>query len=249
MYILGTERFKGITIPTFLNSKCYDCYDPTVFDHFAPGFHPISQHNFSPAFSEGTVEIHENGEEVFVIEGSFCDEIGEHRRWSWCRSWLQNGCWSGLVLVEMGGTLMWLFVGFWGGWMMPFGWISHLEEQKLQIDKLNHFDLRKCWWPAATYSESRAERMFALREIKALEITRGPQSLGWNLGELGKDFVTIQTPRCQRVTGRSGEVILDLLRWYRRFDDVSVCFKFKMLSFLQWLQESLWYCQCSTFLA
>lgn len=34
----------------------------------------------------GTVEIHENGEEVFVIEGSFCDEIGEHRRWSWCRN-------------------------------------------------------------------------------------------------------------------------------------------------------------------
>ena len=63
---------------------------PTVFDHFAPRFYPISQHNFPPAFSEGTVEIPENGEEVFVIEGSFCDEIGEHRRWSWCRSWLKS---------------------------------------------------------------------------------------------------------------------------------------------------------------
>lgn len=35
------------------------------------------------------VEIDEKGEEVFVIEGSFSDELGVHRSWSWCRSWLK----------------------------------------------------------------------------------------------------------------------------------------------------------------
>ena len=39
--------------------------------------------------SAGTVEIDEKGEEVFVIEGSFSDELGVHRSWSWCRSWLK----------------------------------------------------------------------------------------------------------------------------------------------------------------
>ncbi|CAK9078128.1 unnamed protein product [Durusdinium trenchii] len=34
----------------------------------------------------GTVEVPKDGEEVFVIEGSFSDEMGEHRTWSWCRN-------------------------------------------------------------------------------------------------------------------------------------------------------------------
>ncbi|CAE7878777.1 ABCF3 [Symbiodinium microadriaticum] len=34
----------------------------------------------------GDVDIPETGEEVFVIEGSFTDELGEHRTWSWSRN-------------------------------------------------------------------------------------------------------------------------------------------------------------------
>ncbi|CAE6911200.1 ABCF1 [Symbiodinium sp. CCMP2592] len=34
----------------------------------------------------GYVDIPETGEEVFVIEGSFADELGEHRAWSWSRN-------------------------------------------------------------------------------------------------------------------------------------------------------------------
>ncbi|CAJ1430099.1 unnamed protein product [Effrenium voratum] len=34
----------------------------------------------------GQVEVDGAGEEVFVVEGSFVDELGEHRRWSWCRA-------------------------------------------------------------------------------------------------------------------------------------------------------------------
>ncbi|CAJ1340055.1 unnamed protein product [Effrenium voratum] len=34
----------------------------------------------------GQVEVDGAGEEVFVVEGCFVDELGEHRRWSWCRT-------------------------------------------------------------------------------------------------------------------------------------------------------------------
>ena len=37
----------------------------------------------------GYVDIPETGEEVFVIEGSFADELGEHRAWSWSRDVVQ----------------------------------------------------------------------------------------------------------------------------------------------------------------
>ena len=43
-------------------------------------------YSFVTLVLRGTVEIHEKGEEVFVIEGSFSDELGVHRSWSWCRS-------------------------------------------------------------------------------------------------------------------------------------------------------------------
>ena len=33
----------------------------------------------------GDVEVPETGEEVFVIDGSFADALGEHRAWSWSR--------------------------------------------------------------------------------------------------------------------------------------------------------------------
>ena len=39
---------------------------------------------------EGTVEVPKDGEEVFVIEGSFSDEMGEHRTWSWCSSLVED---------------------------------------------------------------------------------------------------------------------------------------------------------------
>ena len=39
--------------------------------------------------STGDVDIPETGEEVFVIEGSFTDELGEHRTWSWSRDLVQ----------------------------------------------------------------------------------------------------------------------------------------------------------------
>lgn len=162
---------------------------PTVFDHFAPRFFRFPNTTSllrSQKAQWRSLKMARRSLWLrvrFVMRSENID-VGPGVEAGWNR-----------MLVWVGGSRDGrnrdlTFCRFWGGWMMPFCWILHLEEQKLKIDELNDFDLRKCWWPAATYSESRAERMLALREIKALEITRGPQSLGWHLGELVKDFVT-----------------------------------------------------------
>jgi len=39
----------------------------------------------------GSVRVPSAGEEVFVVEGSFVDELGEHRAWSWSRNPMKEG--------------------------------------------------------------------------------------------------------------------------------------------------------------
>lgn len=39
-----------------------------------------------PPKSSGAIEVPKHGEEVFVVEGSMSDDLGEHRLWSWARN-------------------------------------------------------------------------------------------------------------------------------------------------------------------
>lgn len=47
-------------------------FERVVFERWEPG-------------ASGSMRVPANGEEIFVMEGSFSDDLGEHRTWSWSR--------------------------------------------------------------------------------------------------------------------------------------------------------------------
>lgn len=63
-----SRSVKGCQVLTVYTSP----YEVVHFERWEPG-------------ASGIVEVQPKGAETFVVEGSFADELGEHRTWSWTR--------------------------------------------------------------------------------------------------------------------------------------------------------------------
>lgn len=70
-------------------------YEEVRFERWAPG-------------AEGFTDVPEGGLETFVLEGSFEDELGQHRAWSWARS---ASCGQRRLAVGPDGCLLYVKSG------------------------------------------------------------------------------------------------------------------------------------------
>merc|ERR1712125_116137 len=63
-------------------SPCPDIDGRFILEVFESPHETVRFERWSPG-AYGSIHVPATGEEVFVMEGDFVDELGAHRKWSW----------------------------------------------------------------------------------------------------------------------------------------------------------------------